>query len=194
MTDNVRDPLLEELNRAAQAVAQLFTAAGKEMTELEVRLWLRAISGLGYAKTMAFVEFWMEGGGQGRRAAPTVEDFRKRFDETYVCAGQALELLREEVARKGPYGAPAFEDARLRAAVLVLGGWPKVCQDMPDPAQEFAHRRYAERFVLAWSKAEGMALRGELCGIAPLSGLTHSSQLSLGCHSPAVDAQPVVES
>lgn len=166
----------DDIEKAGEAVAQLFSAAGKEMTSMEVALWLREIARFGARPVLQFAEFWMQGGGQSERfrQAPTIEDFRRRADPGYVSEHDALERLRLEVASCGPYAAPAIEDARLKAAVLLLGGWAKVCQDMPDASDEFAARRFAERFARIWVQAEGMALRGEVNAAVPLVGLAGS--------------------
>lgn len=161
---------LEMLSAASEAVSQLFTAAGKEMTGLEVNLWLRAIGQYGPDLTLAFVEFWMMGGGHERyRRAPTLEDFRRRVDPNYVSTEDALEILRAEVVRSGPYANPVIHDKRLSQSINIMGGWAKVCQELPDANETFALKRFAERFASAWVQAEGRVIRDE--AVEPLLGL-----------------------
>jgi len=163
---------IHDLEVASELVAQLFTSMGKEMTPLEVNIWTRAVATYGPDHIKAFAEFWMEGGGgQGKfRRVPTIEDLRRRVDPCFCSAEDALERLRAEVARTGPYATPAIADPRLKACVILMGGWPKVCQDLPDASEDFATRRFAERFASAWVQAEGKVMRGETFA-SPLIGL-----------------------
>lgn len=165
---------------AAESVSQLFTAAKSQMTPIECSLWMREIERLGPQAMLNFVEFWASGGGQGSfQRAPKIEDFRKLADPQHISAEAALEILRAEVARCGCWGDPNITDARLTNAVLQLGGWAKVNQDMPDPSDAFEYKRYADRFKHAWTYAEAQAVQ---CMPAPppLLGLvSQPSQLKL---------------
>lgn len=181
---------VHELKLASELVSQLFTAMGKEMTTLEVNVWTRSIARYGPAAINAFAEFWIEGGGQGKfRRTPTIEDLRRRVDPDYCSAEDALEKLRAEVARSGPYVTPPIADERLKATVMLIGGWPKVCQDLPDAAEDFATRRFAERFASAWVQAEGKVMRGESFA-SPLIGLAHVPQCALALDGTATSRLP----
>lgn len=160
-----------DLKKAAEAVAQLASSCGKDLTAIEVNLWLREIARYGAGLTLAFVEFWASGGGQERfRRAPFIEDFKRRVDPNYISADDALDRLRQLVQACGPYASPQIEDQRLRQAIEILGGWPKVCGELPDASDDFGTRRYAERFAGVWVQAEGRVMRGE-SSTRPVLGL-----------------------
>lgn len=148
---------------AAEAVAQTFSAAKQEMTQIEINLFLNEIHRLGPEAVMSFVKFWIGGGGQGSfRRAPTIEDLCAYTDPNYISSASALEVLRSLVASTGPWQDPAMQDSKMREAVTHLGGWAKVCSDMPDPADDFAYKRFAERFRAAWSRSEALAVQKRL--------------------------------
>lgn len=173
---------------AAEAVSQLFSVANAEMTKIEANLWMREIERLGAPATLSFVEFWMTGGGQDSfRKAPKIDDFLTRADPHYVSASGALECLRREIQSFGPYLNPPIADPKLRATVAALGGWAKVCQDMPDPSEDFASRRFAERFRSAWTQSEALLVQKRL-DPPPLQGLIDAPRQML----PALVADAVL--
>jgi hypothetical protein len=157
---------------AAEAVSQLFTAAKADMTNIEVSLWVREIDRLGPARMLAFVEFWASGEGQTSSftRAPKIQDFLLRADPDYIGADGALDLLRAEIRATGCWGNPNIKNLKLIATVNALGGWAKVNQDCPDVSDDFACKRFAERFKHAWVQSEGKQVRGEL-NEPPLLGL-----------------------
>lgn len=156
---------------AAEAVSQLFSAANAEMTKIEANLWMCEIERLGPGATLSFVEYWMSGGGQDSfRRPPKIEDLLSRVDPHHVGSSGALEALRQEIQQYGPYVNPPIENKKLRATVLALGGWAKVCQDMPDASEDFASRRFSERFRAAWAQSEALAVQKRLSP-TPLLGL-----------------------
>lgn len=162
--------LAEEL--AGEAVSQLFAVSKTDMTSLESTLWAREIQRIGPAAVMAFAEFWMMGGGSssGHRRAPTINDFRTFTDPKFVSAATALDLLRAEVVQTGPYASPKITDSKLIEAVTHMGGWAKVCQDMPEPTEAFAWKRFGEVFNKAWTRSEGLQVQNRLAP-QPLLGL-----------------------
>lgn len=170
---------------AAEAISQLFSAAKAELTTIEANLWIREIERLGPEVSLSFVEFWISGGGQGSfQRAPKLQDFLHRADPLYVSAETALEILRVEVASTGPYSNPEIADHKLMAAVARLGGWAKVCQDMPDPSAEFAYKRFTERFRNAWMHSESLQIQKKL-NPQPLLGLiAEPGQLRLAMETP----------
>jgi hypothetical protein len=157
---------------AAEAVSQLFTAAKADLTNIEANLWLREIDRLGPARMLSFVEFWASGEGQSSafNRAPKVQDFLLRADPDYIGAEGALEKLRAEIASVGCWASPQIKDLRLIAAIGAMGGWAKVNQDCPDPSDDFAYKRFAERFRGAWIQAEAKQVQGKL-DAPPLLGL-----------------------
>lgn len=165
---------------AAESVSQLFSQAKAELTPIEASLWTREIDKFGPLAMLSFVEFWISGGGQNAyRRAPRLEDFWVRTDPNYVGAETAVEWLRAEVAKTGPYLNPEIADYRLRASIVRLGGWAKVCQDMPDPSDDFAYKRFTERFRAAWVYAEALQVQKKLDPPALLGLIAAPTQLLL---------------
>lgn len=161
---------------AREAVAQMFATTKTDMTEIEVGLWCNQIDDLGPEVMVRFVRFWTSGGGQGNfMRAPRIDDFRRRMDPNFVCVEDALAILRGEISRVGPYENPKITDQRLQVAVLEMGGWAKVCADMPDVSLDFETRRFADRFKTAWVQGEAAVLQGRVPA-ARLMGLVASPQ------------------
>lgn len=161
---------------AAEVIGQMFSAVKADLTPVEVNLWTRELNRLGASVMLAFAEFWISGGGQGGyRKAPTIADFLKYSDPNYVSVESALEILRTNVASIGPYNDPKISDPKLQNAVVFMGGWVKVCDEMPDPADDFAWKRYADRFRLAFTQSEALQVQRRLSA-QPLLGLFSSAQ------------------
>lgn len=176
---------------AAEAVGQMFSQAQREITPVESGLWMVEIGRLGPESLLAFAQFWMSGGGQTSSGqmfarAPRIDDFRRYADPSYVDEQRALELLQELVRTVGPYIDPDIADPRLRAAVHSMGGWARICQDLPSRTEDFAFKRFSDVFRQAWTVAQGMEVRGELAA-PPLRGLVAApNQLRLSAQPEAV--------
>lgn len=170
----------EQCRIAGEGIAQLFATVKADLTSIEANLWIREITRLGPKLALSFTEFWMSGGGQGDyRRAPRIDDFLRRADPEHVSAEDALEVLRAEVARCGPYNTPKIENMKLKAAVVRLGGWAKVCLDMPEPSNDFAFKRFAERFRSAWIFSESLQVQNKLSDVPLLSLSAAPNQLLL---------------
>lgn len=173
---------------AGESVAQTFSAAKAEMTQIEVNLWSREIQRLGAARVLSFVEFWIGGGAQGSfRRAPTIEDLLSYADPDFISPAQSLELLRSHVASCGPWSNPKIADQKMMEAIAHMGGWAKVCQDMPDPSDDFAYKRFGDRFRSAWSRSEALQVQRRLAP-KPLLGLVADpNQLRLTAEAPEAE-------
>lgn len=180
---------IRDFRTASETVSQMFSAVNKaEMTVIESNLWSREIERLGPTALLSFAEFWMSGSGQGNyRRTPTIDDFLMRADPAYVNAASALDRLIVEVRLSGPYNNPTIENPKLREAIAHMGGWAKVCQDMPDPSSDFAFKRFSERFRVAWTHSEALQVQQKLNPPA-LLGLTASpGQIKLAWVAPEPD-------
>lgn len=173
MSDYSRLTEAERAQLAGEFVSQLFAQAKADLTVIETNLWVAEIKRLGPDAMIAFGQFWMSGGGQGSfHRAPKIEDFLVRADPSYVSAETALDCLRAEVSATGPYSDPNIENLKLRAAVVRMGGWAKVCQDMPDPSEDYAFKQFAARFKSAWIQSEALQVQQKL-STQPLLGLVN---------------------
>lgn len=182
---------INDFRTASETVSQMFSAVNKaEMTVIESNLWSREIERLGPAALLSFAEFWMSGGGQGNyRRTPTIDDFMMRADPSYVNAATALDRLIEEVRRSGPYNNPTIEDLKLREAIARMGGWAKVCQDMPDPSSDFAFKRFSERFRAAWTHSEALQVQHKLNPPALLGLVASPGQIKLAWVAPESEVE-----
>lgn len=168
---------LSPVTMAIETVTDMFTAANKtEMTRLEGILWAREIARLGTSALMSFAELWMGGRGQGSfRRAPTIDDFLTHADPHYANAETGLECLVTQVKLCGAYNTPEIKNPMLIEAVQILGGWEKVCRDLPDPSLNFEYKQYAEKFKAAWTQSEAKAVQKKLSP-QPLLGLSEISK------------------
>ena len=176
-----------DVELAREAVAQMFGVSKTDMTEVEVNMWRYEIDRCGPALMLKFVRFWIGGGGQGTfMRAPRIDDFLRRVDPEFVSADDALTLLRNLVRKIGPYSDPDISNAKLRLAVMELGGWAKVNQDLPDSSEEFASKRFAERFKTAWLQSEAAEIQGRL-SCEPLLGIASEAKKQLVIQAYSVD-------
>lgn len=167
----------DESAMAAQAVAQLFSMAKQEMTPVESTLWLQQIGKFGPQTMLAFVAFWASGAGQGSYLrAPLVEDFLLRADPMHVGPQTVMAQLYDLVVNCGPYTAPTTKNMKLQSVIVSLGGWVKVCEDMPIPTDDFAWKNYEQRVktALLQSEAKQVQLLLQPANLLGLSGTDFS--------------------
>lgn len=155
---------VQQVEMALDAVSQAFAQVKAEPTPAEASLWAEEIARLGPQPVLAFVRFWMSGGGQGGfLRAPRIDDARRFVDPEWMDAGSAMQTLAELVSRVGPYRVPRADEGmttRLAESVAVLGGWPRVCETLPSQNQEFAFRDFQKRFEDAWNRAQARTVMG----------------------------------
>jgi hypothetical protein len=157
--------------QAAQAVAQLFGSTGGAFTQVEALLWATEIHRLGPDLAMEFVRYWASGEHELKyKRTPTINDFLSRVDPEHLSAETGFAKLQEEVRLIGGWRSPAITNLKLLAAIERLGGWPKVCAELPSPTEDFALRAYAEKFALAWRHSEGLKMQGLLGNTPPALG------------------------
>jgi len=147
---------------ALDAISQSFAQVKAEPTPAEAALWAQEIDSLGPQPIMAFVRFWVSGGGQrGFLRAPRIEDARRFLDPDWMDADTALQRLYALVEQVGPYQAPTAQQGmtdRLAHVVAGLGGWARVCETLPGQSQEFPWREFAKRFESVWNQAQAKTL------------------------------------
>lgn len=161
---------MTESEAAILAVSQMFTQAKTDMTELEANLWATEIERLGCFSLISFAKFWISGEA-GVLRAPRIQDFRRYADPSSLNEELAFNTLYLKVGSCGPYSDPDFDDARLHAAVLELGGWVQVCQEIPSIGDDFRYKRYKDRFSTAWENAQAQCVQGKLSASVKALGL-----------------------
>jgi len=151
-----------QIEMALDAVSQAFAQVKAEPTPAEASLWTEEIDRLGPQPILAFMHFWVSGGGQsGFFRAPRIEDARRFVDPEWMDGEAALQRLYGLVAEVGSYRVPTAQQgmtARLAHAVAALGGWSRVCETLPDQSHEFAWREFGKKFDMAWNQAQGRSL------------------------------------
>lgn len=84
---------------------------------------------------------------------PQISDVLKLLGDTSNrSAHEALNQLVRLVNQYGPYRSPEIKDEALSLTIVELGGWPQVCQSLPDPgANEIGFDRFAKRFAFVYA-------------------------------------------
>lgn len=152
--------------KAKDVLAEVMGYYVRVMTELEVRLWMQVISEFGdqavcnflvnHVKTSVF--------------APKLADAQKALNPSGSNAVAAFEELGRVVSSIGPYLNPKFDDPAIAGAVLALGGWAKVNEQLPDPSARFDFEAYFKRFDALYQQScasilTGHGFKGELLGL-----------------------------
>lgn len=80
---------------------------------------------------------------------PQISDVLKLLGaQTSRSALLALNELVNLVRKVGPYKSPQIQDAALAMSIQELGGWPTLCNCLPDPSgNEMAYDRFSKRFA-----------------------------------------------
>lgn len=147
---------------ALDAVSQVFAQVKAEPMPAEASLWTEEIERLGPQAIMAFLRFWISGGGQaGFFRPPRIEDARRFADPNWMDAATALQRLYLMVEQVGSYRVPTAQQGMttsLAHAVVALGGWARVCETLPSQDLEFACREFTKKFDMAWNQAQAAGL------------------------------------
>lgn len=87
---------------------------------------------------------------------PQISDILKLLGASNVNNSHgALNDLVGLVRRYGPYRTPCVKDPVVMHVIQELGGWPAVCQALPDPVtQDIAFDRFAKRFAALYEQSD----------------------------------------
>lgn len=134
---------------AREALVETFAYYKYEVTRFEADLWSRIIDEYGDEAVLSFLQVHL----RQSQFAPKVSDAQR-----LLCPGRANEdaaflSLNAAVRRWGPYGSPHFDDPAIALAVVHLGGWPAVNEQLPSPAAAYDFETYKRRFSAAYQVA-----------------------------------------
>ena len=142
------------LGLAADALTQVMAYYKHSMTELEVKGWWRLIDEFGDEAIVSFLQVHMERDS----FRPGLDQVLKMLAPSRRSSTAAYEELGRQVRECGPYRAPTFQDPALPGAVVLLGGWVVVNEQMPLPDGSFESGAYIKRFDSMYLQAVSDAL------------------------------------
>lgn len=179
---------------AKEVLAEVMGLYRCEMTGLEVRLWKGMIADFGDQAVINFLIKHCENSVFAPKPAEANKALRPGRDN----AGAAFEELLRAVSKQGPYVNPTFMDPAISGAVLLLGGWAKVNQELPDPAAaRFDYEAYSKRFEILYQQACADLMLGAapvaLLGLHALHSidLKRKAQLQLALANDCTCDEPV---
>jgi hypothetical protein len=136
-----------QIDRCTKALGDVMSARRYEMTDFEADVWLKLIDKIPAESFLAFLSHHFS----TSPFAPQPADASKFLDTSLNPQTAYLELARM-VREFGPYQEPPIQDPILVSAILLMGGWAKVNQDMPDLG-DFSAKAFKERFEASFSQA-----------------------------------------
>lgn len=136
-------------SKAMKALNEVMGYYAREMTELEAVGWIKLIGDFGDDAITRFLLTHME----SSPFAPKLNEAIKMLDPGRRDSTSAYEELYRAVKSCGPYIAPEFKDPALAGAVILLGGWAQVNEQMPDSPGSFEDTAYRKRFDAMYSQA-----------------------------------------
>lgn len=150
------------------------------MSELETLMWeARIFSQFDGRMVINALIAYAEG--------PRCSFFPKYGEIRNMLGGSASQIDLERLVREGsPYEAPVIDNPVLKQAIIFLGGWVQVCEQMPDPVtRSIDYHSYMKRAEAALAQAKShVQIHGE-----PTQTLRgYGSSLQLGAPSDPVVA------
>lgn len=142
---------------AIEVFTQIMGIYRYDATALEARLWLQLIEDFGDAAVIAFLIRHVE----SSVFAPKPSEARTALCPAHNNAMAAFEELARAVSKFGPYVSPKFEDPAIAGAVILMGGWIKVNETMPDPSSRFDFEAYFKRFDVVYKQSHSNILKGD---------------------------------
>lgn len=144
---------------AVHTLVEVLAYYKHQATDFEAMMWNRIIEQHGDGAVIAFLQAHV----MRSQYAPKVNEALAMLQPGANNAAAAFMALTDGVARCGPYKAPAFEDPALVDAVVRMGGWAAVNEQMPSPQVRFDYEAYFKRFETAYQMAcADLALRRPL--------------------------------
>lgn len=159
---------------ARHALIETFAYYKYQVTDFEASLWSRLIDEYGDEAVKAFLQAHV----CASNFAPRIADAQKLLSPERGNEEAAFLRLMQEVKRSGPYADPAFADPALAAAVVHMGGWATVNEQLPDPHARFDFDAYQKRFQAAYqlARAEQMSAPSRAVQLRGLHALGQASQ------------------
>jgi hypothetical protein len=176
------------VSSAFVVLSEVMGLYGRDMTSLETELWPKMIKEFGDEAIIRFLAKHVEKSVFAPKPAEVMQALRPSQDNS----SSAFEELYRKVVKVGPYGSPVFEDPAIAGVIVLLGGWVKVNEQMPDPtASRFDYEAYAKRFDVLYKQSNANLMLGK-GHLQPILGM-HDPRLRLQAPSSlalAIEAKP----
>lgn len=158
-------------SRAMILLAEYLGSHKHVMTNFEAIHWGRLIEEVGDEAVENYLLMHMRSGNE---FAPKASAAFAALDPVGGDADSAFAELTKLVTKVGPYRAPPISQPVMKAAIIEMGGWAKVCETLPDPGVRFEFDAFRKRFLSAFKLATSDVLRN-MAPTTPLIGLHDSS-------------------
>lgn len=132
----------------------IFNYYGKPVTEFEGSLWMRLVEQYGEDSIRLFLMTHI-----GRSTfAPKINEAMDILAPGANSAPAAFLELSEVVRLTGHWDSPTFSSPVIVDAVIRMGGWAQVAQQMPAPGERFEYESFRKRFEVAYQVASATAV------------------------------------
>lgn len=141
---------------AQVVLSDVFGLYGKELTDLETTIWNGMIKNFGDEPVIKFLIRHAETSVFAPKPAEALKMLRPGANNALA----AYEELTRAVGSCGPYASPTFEDSVIAGAVVLMGGWIKVNETMPDPTNRFDSEAFFKRFEVLYEQSRADLMMG----------------------------------
>lgn len=142
-----------------EALAQTLSAWRYEATEIEAAAWRQIMIATPVDRFKAYLSQHLLAGN----GFPPKPSDAARALQLVVDPDAAYVQLERLVREGGPYAEPAIDDAVMVQAILLMGGWVTLNEQMPDPQNTFAVKAFRERWTACFNQAvSAVRIRGEV--------------------------------
>lgn len=142
----------DELPPPPQCVDALSEVMGMyryEMTSFEGGIWKRIMGSVPPDRFLRFLQHFV---ATSKGFPPKPNDATKALELTIDPDG-AYARIERLVKEHGPYQEPAIADPVLVTAIVYMGGWVTLNEQMPDPSNGFALKNFRDRFDACFNQA-----------------------------------------
>lgn len=149
-----------------EALSEVMGMYRYEASAFEGQVWQRIMCSVPAERFLRFLQQYV---ATSNGFPPKPNDATKALELTIDPDG-AYAKLERLVKDFGPYREPEIDDPVLVTAILYMGGWVTVNEQMPDPSAGFAVKNFRDRFNASFNQAtNAVRIRNELPARALLS-------------------------
>jgi hypothetical protein len=142
-----------------EALAQVLGMWRYEATAMEGAAWRQIMAAAPVARFRAFLQqHVMAGSGFPPKPSEAAKALQLVVDPE-----SAYAMLERLVRETGPYKEPQLDDPVMVQAILYMGGWVTLNEQMPDPQNGFAVKSFRERWDACFTQAvSAVRINGQL--------------------------------
>lgn len=161
-------------------IAHVMGLYSRELNKFESNLWNSIIADFGDESVIRFLIRHCETSVFAPKPAEANLALRPGANNSMA----AFEMLARAAKNFGPYRNPRFDDPAIAGAVVLLGGWITVNEQLPDPTSRFDYESYYKRFDAVYKQSCANILLGNgysqpLLGLHSVNNKKHSDVLEL---------------